>query len=224
MINILVPKLNRERYLSRIKQEINSLKADEDVFKAFLTKQPRYTLPVPLSETQERGNTDRHCGPDPQSPNRGIIFGASNCKLHITILSNPYCNPCALMHKRVEKLLKDTNHQVCVEYILSSFTDELESTNKFLIAAALQKDKAEMLRIFSDWFEKGKPQRDGFFKDLNLDMSRPEIEAEFQKHKEWKEETKLRATPAILVNGYKLPENYRIEDLRYFTDFDFEIK
>jgi protein-disulfide isomerase len=55
-------------------------------------------------------------------------------------------------------------------------------------------------------------------------MSRPGIEAEFQRHKQWKEETKLRATPTILVNGYKLPENYRIEELRYFIEFDFEIK
>jgi hypothetical protein len=66
-----------------------------------------------------------------------------------------------------------------VEYILSSFTDELESANKFLIAVALQKDKAEVMKIFSDWFENGKPQRDEFFKDLDLDMGRPEIEAVF---------------------------------------------
>ena len=29
--------------------------------------------------------------------------------------------------------------------------------------------------------------------------------------------TQLRATPTILVNGYQLPENYKIEDLKYFT-------
>jgi len=34
----------------------------------------------------------------------------------------------------------------------------------------------------------------------------------------------LRATPTILVNGYKLPENYKIEDLRYFTESDFDFK
>jgi hypothetical protein len=129
-----------------------------------------------------------------------------------------------MMHKRVERLLKDTNHQVCIEYILSSFTDELESVNKFLIAATLQKDKAETMKIFSDWFEKGKPQKNEFFKDLGLDMSQPEIEAEFQKHKKWREDTKLTATPTVLVEGYKLPDNYRIEDLRYFTDFNVDIR
>jgi len=44
----------------------------------------------------------------------------------------------------------------------------------------------------------------------------PAIEAEFQKHESWKEKTQLRATPMILVAGYKLPDHYKIEDLRYY--------
>jgi hypothetical protein len=59
---------------------------------------------------------------------------------------------------------------------------------------------------------------------MELDMSRPEIEAVFQKHKQWKEKMNLQATSAILVNGYKLPENYKIEDMQYFTDIDLGIK
>ena len=29
----------------------------------------------------------------------------------------------------------------------------------------------------------------------------------------------MQITPAILFNDYKLPENYKIEDLHYFTEF-----
>jgi len=50
-----------------------------------------------------------------------------------------------------------------------------------------------------------------------LNIEDPQVEAEFQKHEAWKEKTKLRATPTILVNGYKLPDNYKIEDLKCFT-------
>ena len=55
-------------------------------------------------------------------------------------------------------------------------------------------------------------------------MANPAIETEFQKHESWKAKTPLRATPTILVNRYKLPANYKIEDLRYFTEFNFDIK
>jgi protein-disulfide isomerase len=30
--------------------------------------------------------------------------------------------------------------------------------------------------------------------------------------------TQLSATPTILYNGYELPENYKVEDLKYFID------
>lgn len=29
---------------------------------------------------------------------------------------------------------------------------------------------------------------------------------------------RLRATPTILVNGYKLPDNFKVEDMRYFKN------
>ena len=51
-----------------------------------------------------------------------------------------------------------------------------------------------------------------------------DVEVEFQKHNAWKEKTQLRATPTILINGYKLPDNYKIEDLRYFTEFNVNVK
>ncbi|MDR3218672.1 MAG: DsbA family protein, partial [Dysgonamonadaceae bacterium] len=71
---------------------------------------------------------------------------------------------------------------------------------------------------------KGKLLKDEFFKDFQLDMNNPEIETEFQKHEAWKAKTQLRATPTVLVNGYKLPENYKIEDLRYITEFTIDVK
>jgi hypothetical protein len=211
--NITVPIVGESRKTTNLKQEINSLKADENVFRAMLkiTEPPKspsgglFAADSPLEELEG-----------------AFIFGNPSAKLQITILSNPYCNPCARMHKRVEKLLKDTDNQICIEYILSSFSEELESTNRYLIAAALQ--KPDWQQTVSGWFEKGKPQRDEFFKDFNLDMTDPRIEEEFQRHKHWKEETKLQATPTVLVAGYKLPDNYQIEDLRYFTDFNIDIR
>ena len=71
-------------------------------------------------------------------------------------------------------------------------------------------------QIFTDWFEKGKELRDDYFNDKGLDIANPEIESEFQKHEAWRKKTQIRATPTVLVNGYQLPENYKVEDLRYF--------
>jgi hypothetical protein len=104
----------------------------------------------------------------------------------------------------------------------------IHNFNEFIVSQDMEKRCVGLftgkigLSIY--FYQKGKSQRDGFFKEYQLDMSDSRIECEFAKHKQWREETKLRATPTILIEGYKIPENYGIEDIRYFTDFDFEIK
>ena len=195
-INLLVPKFNADRVVPILRQAINSLKADESVFKALLKQQPYY-------ETSDCDSI--------------IRFGNSDSPLQLTILTNPYCNPCSRMHKKIEKLLQKVDNNIGVHYILSSFDESMNATNKHLIATCLANNNG-IAQIFTDWFEKGKELRDDYFKDMNLDMENLEIEIEFQKHVLWREKTQIRATPTILVNGYKLPDNYKIEDLRYFTE------
>ena len=39
------------------------------------------------------------------------------------------------------------------------------------------------------------------------------IEEEMDRHKKWRRGTSLMETPTVLVNGYKLPDEYEIEDL-----------
>ena len=195
--NLLIPTLSRGRGMEHIKQEINSMKADEEIFRTLLTQQPHY----------EASHADSQ-----------ILFGNPDAGLQITILTNPFCNPCAKMHKRVEKFLQDTKRNVCIQYIFSSFTPDLDFANKYLIAAYLEKEQSEFERIIAEWFEKGKSLKEAFFTDLHLDISNPEVEAEFHQHEAWKEKSQLRATPTILVAGYKLPDHYKIEDLRFFTN------
>jgi len=201
-LNVVIPKISTGRMVQALRQSINSLKADEDVFAALLKKQPHYEIDC-----------------------RSIIrFGNPDSPLQLTILSNPYCNPCSKMHKRIEQLLQKTNNNIGIEYFLSSFKEEWNSTNKYLIAACLADDSDSAMQLITDWFENGKALRDEYYKDWGLDIGAPEVEVEFQKHEAWRKKTQIRATPTVLVNGYKLPENYKIEDLRNFTDFDVDIK
>jgi len=200
-INAFVPKINAERTIQFLRQSLSSMKADEDVFATILKKQP-------FHETTDSYSILR--------------FGNLDSSLQLTILTNPYCYPCSMMHKRIELLLQK-NSNIGVIYILSSFAEELNSTNKYLIAACLA-DNNNIAQIFTEWFDKGKALRDDFFKDMNLNRENPAIESEFQRHAAWRKKTQIRATPTVLVNGYQLPENYKVEDLRYFSDFNVDIK
>ena len=224
VLNLLIPNLSKGNQVEQLHQEINSMKANEDAFKSLLRQQPFYE--VSTSDSQ-------------------ILFGNPDAAMMITILTNPFCNPCAKMHTRVEHMLRETKGEVCFQYIFSAFDESLLYANRYLIAAyltppsiakshhsphsaklegtSLERQREVICQLYNDWFTKGKEIEEEFFSGLQLDMTNPAIEIEFQKHQAWKEKTQLHATPTILINGYKLPESYKIEDLRYLSEFDFEI-
>ncbi|MDL2264945.1 thioredoxin domain-containing protein [Parabacteroides sp. OttesenSCG-928-G21] len=197
-INILIPSLSKGEKNEQITYEINSIKATEDVFISLLKQQPYYEVTKDISK---------------------IIFGNPDADILITVLTNPHCNPCSKMHKRINNLLQENEKSICIQYIYSSFNEKLKSSSKFLIATYLEKEN-ESHRIYNEWFEGGRVKRETFFSENPVTIEAESVKAEFLRHEAWQEDTQLRATPTILVNGYKLPDKYKIEDLRYFNRLD----
>jgi thiol-disulfide isomerase/thioredoxin len=195
VIDTLANKFSEARKVRWLIQEIKSIKADENVFMALLKKQPYYHVDKLTSQ---------------------ILWGNPNAAMLLTVFTNPHCAPCALMNKRIEKLLESLNNNICVQYIFSSFNEQLASSNKYLIVIYLNNEVKTAMSIFSEWFTNGKLHKEEFAKKYRINIENNNVEEEFLKHEKWKETSALRATPTILVNGYKLPENYVIEDLIYF--------
>ena len=174
--------------------KLNSFKADEDVFLVKLHQQEHY-------ETSEE---DSH-----------VVFGNKDSKINITILSNPHCNPCAKMHKRVESLLESYGDKLCVQYIFTSFNEELKESCRFLIASYLQLDTIMSQTILHQWFDGEKDNAKDYISIIPVDIRVKETEEELEKHWQWRTRTGITATPTILVNGYLLPDGYEIEDLPF---------
>lgn len=199
IVSISYPYLEASRRVRNLVQEMGSLKMRDAVISGLLQEQAYY----------EVGDTDSR-----------LVFGNPEAAIRVTILTNPHCEPCGTMHRRVNNLLAKAGNKVCIQYILSSFNEELEVSNRFLIAAYLNSPKEKAEKIFDEWFEKGKYRKEEFFKRYPQNMDNSLIEAEFNNHKSWKEQAGIAATPTILVNGYMLPRDYRIEDIEYFIDLD----
>lgn len=195
--NIILSILSKSLQVESIKYEINNIKINEDVFKSLLKKQPHYEVTKGTSE---------------------ILLGNPNSKFLITIFTNPHCNPCGRMHKRVNSLIFQ-NNDICVQYILSSFNKELDISSKYLIGVYQQKN-GDAKHIFDEWFDFGKFNKEAFFRKYPIEILNIDIDTEFAKHELWKEKSGLRATPTILVNGYKLPNNFKVEDLRFLSNLN----
>ena len=173
-------------------QRYRALKANGDVAKALIEK----------SEYHETTLSDS-----------SIIFGNPNAKIRLTILSNPHCNPCARMHKRVERLLSMKEKEICVQYIFSSFNETLEDSSRYLIYCYISDHIDEALRKLASWYAKDKFDYERILKNNVEHLHTEEIENEMEKHRNWRNRTSITATPTILVNGHILPKEYEVEDL-----------
>ena len=198
LIITLTPKFIESNKVVDLTYEINSIKADEDVFLALLKKQKRYDVDFYDSK---------------------IVWGNRNANILITILTNPHCEPCGRMHQFIEKLLKKSRNKFCIQYILSYFNEyeTLADSNRFLISAYLDSSEEVSEQIYSEWFKGGKYMKEEFYKKHNFSFDQ-KVEEEFIKHKTWIEKSKLMATPTILINGYILPEKYKIKDFYNLID------
>ncbi len=170
--------------------EMNNIKLNEYVFLTLLKKNIYYDVSFSTSK---------------------IVFGNKNAKTLITVLTNPHCEPCAKMHERIKHLLNETGDKYCVQYIFSSFNKSLDISNKMLISAYLVNDINLSSILYDKWFKGAKFHKEQFLLDNNLNID-SSVNLEFEKHEKWKTINKLQTTPTILINGYALPEQYKIED------------
>jgi ABC-type bacteriocin/lantibiotic exporters, contain an N-terminal double-glycine peptidase domain len=196
-INILLPLISKGKMEEQITQEINSLKATNEIFLTLLMKQPYSKTDKSISK---------------------ILLGNPCSEILITILTNPHCEPCAKLHARVENFLEETNDKFCIQYVFSSFSEKIGSSSEFLIQTYLSNDLETTMKIYHNWFVSEKYEREAIFEKYHFDKNN--TSPEYDKHKQWVRQSGFLTTPTILVNGYKLPENYKIEDLKFITKFN----
>lgn len=195
-INIEVSILSKTRRTEYVSQEINSLKADKDVFTILLHKQPYYEV---------------------NSDTTHILFGNKNAEFGITILTNPHCAPCAKLHERVDKLLDEIGDKIYIQYVFTYykyFKDKVEPSNMFLVESYFFYPMEKVKHIFGEWYRYGKNDREAFLEKYKFDANEELAIRELEGHYVWSDNYKLNATPLILINGYKLPVNYKIEDIK----------
>ncbi len=195
-LNLLIPRLSEANQMQEITQKLNSLKADEEIFKSLLNAQPKYDI----------------------SRQIGIVMGNMDAKNMITVISNPHCNPCAKMHTKLDELLKRTNNGFCLQYVLTSFSEELEESNRLFIGMHKKLKPADFISFLNDWFTFGKNDRLSFYLKYPYNRKDQEILDDVQRQKSWSKDAAIYSTPTVLFNGYKLPDKYKVEDLGYFLN------
>ena len=141
-----------------------------------------------------------------------MLFGNPDARYRFTIMSNPYCWPCSMLHKHVNDW---PGEDVSIRTVLTSFSPDREIINRYLIAAYQQLGAEKAWEIMSEWFDNGKNKGEAFFENLGLDITTPTVEAELVKQKKWHEGKPFPGTPTVLADGHEIKSPYSIDDYPY---------
>lgn len=142
-----------------------------------------------------------------------LVFGNPEASNVITVMSNPFCRPCAEMHGHLKELQK---MDCRIEYVTSFFNSDLSQVNKLFIAAYFNQGKDFAWDLLCEWYESDDFHRKDYLSQFKFDVKAKNVIEELGRHVNWQNQNNIHETPFILFNGYQLVEPYRIEDISLF--------
>lgn len=153
------------------------------------------------------------------SDKQTFSLGNKNAKLHISIISNPYCGFCKDAHKIMERLLEkhpdDISAQIRFNYLPEKAPEKFTDLISDFIHIYKSKSEEEFLKTVEHWFENKDESKIKEKAGINsvqenlaplINMSKENIDAG------------LNFTPIFIINGYQFPEKYDREDIWFFID------
>ncbi len=153
------------------------------------------------------------------SDNETFFVGNKDAKLHLSIVSNPYCGFCKDAHKIMETLLNKYPNDISVQMRFNYSPDQQNEKFTNLISDFMYtyKHKAtqEFLHLVEYWFETRDENkvRQKVGNTSNPEDVNPLVEMSVENRN-----AGLSFTPIILINGYQFPDKYDREDIYYFID------
>lgn len=178
-----------------LKQQLKKFKYNSDLFNQVLTNQPCYAVPDDLMP---------------------IVLGNPNATTTITMVSNPFCGPCAKAHEELDQWLaiRDDIKLKIIFTTADHDDDEKTKVARHATALSLLNDTKLLENALNDWYKQGSKKYETWAEKYPI-MFNGEMKTVTEKQKAWCSLTEIAFTPTILINGYKLPEPYRLEDIKY---------
>jgi len=192
---IFKPFLLQSKQLKPLKQQLRAFKYNTDLFKKLLNEEVQYALP---------------------KEEDSLIIGNHEAEKIITMVANPYCQPCAKAHKALQWM--DGRNDVKLQVIFS--TSAKENDKKVIVASHLlamqnTSDAITVKKAMHDWYEQKQKNYEDWAQNYPAEKNITAI-GQLENQREWCKLAEISDTPTLFINGRRLPRAYQIEDLKYF--------
>ncbi len=179
---------NESNYLKFLR-----FKKNPDVLRTLLRKQEHYDIPV---------------------TGTSLVFGGENGSVKITAFLSLNCSHCARAFEKIKEMHKS---ELKTEINIILITSDTKVLNTLYHLNRLNKSD-EALAILEQWYNSDPYSRSKISENLCI----PEVidvasEINSENSKLYKA-CNIRGTPSFFVNGYLLPNQYDIDDLKYYSE------
>lgn len=148
----------------------------------------------------------------------GIEIGNPAAENTIIKVCNPYCGPCTEAHELLDEII-ELNNEIKLKVIFIATNgdkDQRGEISRHLLALNEEYSNPEMKNILDDWYLN--PNKDYSQFSAKYKLSTEKLlkqEDMINEMREWVKKAEITGTPAIFLNGKRLPENYNLSELKY---------
>ncbi|QEC77651.1 vitamin K epoxide reductase family protein [Mucilaginibacter ginsenosidivorax] len=195
---IVKPYLLRLQLLSPLKKQLRTFKYNVELFNNMLKAQPRYAMPA---------------------EDWSIVLGNAEANNIITMVTNPYCQPCSKTHQVLDNWLnQNPNLQARIIFTANNNDSDIKTpVSRHLMALNKLTDKTIVKHALHDWYGQKQKSYDAWAKAYPVQLNETEF-YKIDQQKAWCQMAEVTATPALLLNGYRLPNIYQLPDLKYMLE------
>jgi uncharacterized membrane protein/predicted double-glycine peptidase len=192
---LLKPLLLKSQQLNTLKGQLRDFKYNSDLFNTALKEQPKYAVPA---------------------EDWSIVLGNVEAGNIITMVSNPYCPPCAKTHHALDEWLNhNPDIQVRLVFTASNNDSDFKApVTRHLMALNELPDKTKVKQALNDWYDQKHKDYNTWAKAHPVTLDETKF-YKLDRQQEWCNLAEVTATPTLLVNGHRLPDVYRIQDIKY---------
>jgi uncharacterized membrane protein/glutaredoxin len=147
-----------------------------------------------------------------------MVCGKITAPNTITMITNPTCSHCQTAHTQLSELVNILEDQVKVvfRFFGDANLNSLSAKVSMQIIGLATSGHFDANRALTSWFS-GKFKKYTDWPEHNLNgFDINNAEETYKKHREWSISHMIKGTPAIFINGKKLPKEINISDLKYY--------
>jgi uncharacterized membrane protein len=191
----LKPILDKKNDFYNYKRNLKKFKSNPAIFESLLSQSKKINNPT---------------------EGLGILIKNKSPRYHVIKVSNPYCDPCAKAHPELERLVEDGSIDLQVLYFPNGdMEDPTTKTISHFLAIAAKEDQQETLKALDQWYNTAGGKDYAVFAGLYPMNGEVEQQGEkIRNMKDWCVRQGITHTPTLFINGYKLPKDYSIEELK----------